>query len=211
MVGWWEGGMYLMQGLTNPSFSHFPGSPLRLPNGLELQYSLYILYIFLGKWDKKSLAQPKFGLALSNWAMDLSSPDLMSPGRPTDIGLQLGKACYPFSRYESRGGCFYYFFCFFTFIPVPLSSLTLSFISTISFLPFSRRRHKMTHKGWRVIKPQHNQSIRLSRHTADWSESMLVTRVVRMFSTWRDLYADSAHPEHLHSLVRNLAFYQCIL
>ena len=23
---------------------------------------------------------------------------LMSPGRPTDIGLQLGKACYPCSR-----------------------------------------------------------------------------------------------------------------
>ena len=58
--------------------------------------------------------------------------------------------------------CFY-FFCFFTFIPVPLSSLSLSFISSaissVSFLPFSGRRHKMTHKGWRVVKPQHNQSI----------------------------------------------------
>ena len=52
--------------------------------------------------------------------------------------------------------------CFFTFIPVPLSSLFLSFISsTISsvfFLPFSGRRHKMTHKGWRVVKPQINQN-----------------------------------------------------
>ena len=42
-----------------------------------------------------------------------------------------------------------YFFCFFTFIPVPLSSLSLSFISSaissVSFLPFSGRRHKMTH------------------------------------------------------------------
>ena len=41
--------------------------------------------------------------------------------------------------------------CFFTFIPVPLSSLSISFISStissISFLPFSGRRHKMTHKG----------------------------------------------------------------
>ena len=27
-----------------------------------------------------------------------------------------------------------------------------------SFLPFSGRRHKMIHKGWRVIKPQHMQS-----------------------------------------------------
>ena len=83
---------------------------------------------------------------------------LTSPGRPTDIGLQLGKACYPCSRW---GGCFY-FFCFFTFIPVPLSSLSLSFISStisfIFFLPFSGRQHKMTHKGWRVVKPQLNQS-----------------------------------------------------
>ena len=58
-----------------------------------------------------------------------------------------------------RGGMF--LFCFFTFIPVPLSSLSLSFISStlssISFLPFSGRRHKMTLKGWRVVKPQHNQ------------------------------------------------------
>ena len=51
---------------------------------------------------------------------------------------------------KGRGVCFY-FFCFFTFIPVPLSSLSLSFISStissIFFLPFSGRRHKMTHKG----------------------------------------------------------------
>ena len=61
---------------------------------------------------------------------------------------------------KGRGECFY-FFCFFTFIPVPLSSLFLSFISTISsisFLPSFGRWHKMTHKGWRVVKPQHNQS-----------------------------------------------------
>ena len=71
---------------------------------------------------------------------------------------------------KGRGECFY-FFCFFTFIPVSLSSLSLSFISStlssISFLPFSGRRHKMTLKGWRVIKPQHNQS---SRH--DSSKNM---------------------------------------
>ena len=45
--------------------------------------------------------------------------------------------------------CFY-FLCFFTFIPVPFSPLSLSFISStisfISFLPFSGRQHKMTHK-----------------------------------------------------------------
>ena len=41
----------------------------------------------------------------------------------------------------------------------PLVSLFLSFISSISVLPFSGRRHKMTHKGWCVVKPQKNQSV----------------------------------------------------
>ena len=61
---------------------------------------------------------------------------------------------------KGRRECFY-FFCFFPFIPVSLSSLPLSFISStmssIYFLPFSERWHKMTHKGWCVVKPQHNQ------------------------------------------------------
>ena len=51
---------------------------------------------------------------------------------------------------KGRGACLY-FFCFFAFIPVSLSSLSLSFISStissLSFLPFSGRRHKMTRKG----------------------------------------------------------------
>ena len=50
---------------------------------------------------------------------------------------------------KGRGGMF--LFLLFTFIPVPLSSLFLSFISStissVSFLPFYGRRHKMTHKG----------------------------------------------------------------
>ena len=62
---------------------------------------------------------------------------------------------------KGRRECFY-FFCFFLYIPVPLSFLCLSFIfstiSSISFLPFSGKRHNMTHKGWRVVKPQHDQS-----------------------------------------------------
>ena len=56
---------------------------------------------------------------------------LTSPGRPTDIGLQLGVACYPLFQVRVEGG-YFYFFCFFTFIPVPLSSLFISFISSIS-------------------------------------------------------------------------------
>ena len=51
---------------------------------------------------------------------------------------------------KGSGGC-YYFFCFFTFIYFLFSLLFLSFISStipyITFLPFSGRRHKMTHKG----------------------------------------------------------------
>ena len=64
---------------------------------------------------------------------------LASPGHPTDIGLQLGKACYLCSRLRVEGEC-YYFFCFFTFIPFLSSLLSHFFISsTISSisLPFS--------------------------------------------------------------------------
>ena len=32
-------------------------------------------------------------------------------------------------------------------------------ISSISFLPFSGRQHKMTHKGWYVVALQHNQTV----------------------------------------------------
>ena len=79
--------------------------------------------------------------------------------------LPFGQGLLSFWQARVEGKCFY-FFSFFTFIPVPLSSLSLSFISStissISFLPFSGRRHKMTHKGWRVVKPQHNQSVNQS-------------------------------------------------
>ena len=57
---------------------------------------------------------------------------------------------------KGRGGMFL-FLLFLHFHSVPLSSLSLSVISsTTSFLSFSGRQHKMTHKGWRVVKPQHN-------------------------------------------------------
>ena len=38
------------------------------------------------------------------------------------------------------------------FPPYPSLSFPLSL-----FLPFSGRWHKMTHKGWHVVKPQHNK------------------------------------------------------
>ena len=66
---------------------------------------------------------------------------LTSPGRPTDIGLQWAR---PSILVVGKGKCgMFLFFCFFTFILVPLSSLSLSFISStvssISFLPFPGR------------------------------------------------------------------------
>ena len=58
----------------------------------------------------------------------------------------------------------FYFFCFFSYIHFSLSPLSLFFISStissISLLPFSGRSHKMTHKGGRVVKPQHNPILR---------------------------------------------------
>ena len=56
--------------------------------------------------------------------------------------------------------CFY-FFCFFTVIHFHFSPVP-SLSSPISLLLFSWRQHKMTHKGWRVVKSQHNQSNSLS-------------------------------------------------
>ena len=73
--------------------------------------------------------------------------------------LTIGQGLLSLEQVRVEAECFY-FFCFFIFIPIPLSSLSLSFISSsISFLPFSRRRHKMTHNGLHVVQPQDNQSI----------------------------------------------------
>ena len=72
---------------------------------------------------------------------------LTSLGRPTDIGLQLGKTSLLQVRVE--GECFYFS------IPVPLSPLPLSFISStissIPFLPFSGRQQKMTPNQYNTI------------------------------------------------------------
>ena len=61
---------------------------------------------------------------------------------------------------KGRGGMFL-FLLFLHFHSCSSIFLFLSFISStvssITLLPFSGRRHKMTHKGWRVVKPQHNK------------------------------------------------------
>ena len=84
---------------------------------------------------------------------------LTSPGRPSDIGFQLGKACFPWSRKGKWGNVFIPSITSLSF----LFSFISSTISSISFLPFSGSRHKMTYKDWRVVKPLHNQSISRKR------------------------------------------------
>ena len=64
---------------------------------------------------------------------------------------------------KGRGGMFLFllflhFHSCSSFFPVPLF-LLLYYL--FSFLPFSGRRHKMTHKGWPVVKPQLNQILPL--------------------------------------------------
>ena len=47
-------------------------------------------------------------------------------------------------------------FLFPSFFPIPDFHL-LYYLFSFLFLPFCGRGHKMTHNGWRVVKPQHNQ------------------------------------------------------
>ena len=83
---------------------------------------------------------------------------------------------------NGRGEMFY-FFCFFTFIYVPLSSLSLSFIScTISLSHFSLSLGDDTKwpqkvQGWRVIKPQHNRS-----HTIE--AYLMYSYLIHMCNWW---------------------------
>ena len=76
--------------------------------------------------------------------------------------LTVGQGLLPLQQVWVEGECFNFFFVF-TFIHFPPFPLSLSFISStissISLLPFSGRWHKMTHKGWCVVNPQHNQYI----------------------------------------------------
>ena len=79
---------------------------------------------------------------------------LTSLVHPTDIGLQLGMACFLVAgkdRWSVSSPIFNFLF-------LPCHSLSSLLLSLLSLLPFSGRQHKMTHKGWRVIKPQHKQT-----------------------------------------------------
>ena len=57
----------------------------------------------------------------------------------------------------------------FLFLFLPCPSLSSFLLSLLSLLPFSGRWHKMTHKGWHIIKPQHNQNrIPLEAEFSSW-------------------------------------------
>ena len=94
------------RGLTNSSFNHLPSSPQHLENSLELQYYLYIRYIFLGKWNKKSLAQPRFGGVPGSWAMDLSGPanPRMEESISETQGWKCECSCVEYSKTENIFG-----------------------------------------------------------------------------------------------------------
>ena len=78
----------------------------------------------------------------------------------------------------------------FSFLPYPsLSSPLLSLFSL-----FSGRRHKMTHKGWRVVKPQHNQSIDMT--LLGWLDRKTSTQQIQICSphiTWQRLIIGNSH------------------
>ena len=76
---------------------------------------------------------------------------LTSPGRPTVIGLQLPRLAILVAGKGRVGNVFISSVSslsfLFLFLPCPAHSFISSTMSSISFLPFSGRRHKMTHKG----------------------------------------------------------------
>ena len=92
---------------------------------------------------------------------------LTSPGRQLILAYSWARPAILVVG-KGRGGMFLFllflhFHSCSSFFPAPLFHLLYSLfsptLSSISFLPFSGRRHKMTLKGWRVVKPQHNQKI----------------------------------------------------
>ena len=83
---------------------------------------------------------------------------LTSPGRQTDIGLQLVEACYPVAG-KGRGGCFISsvssLSLLFLFDPCP--SLLSIYLLSLLFSPFLRKTSQKDPQGLTVVKPQHNQ------------------------------------------------------
>ena len=88
-----------------------------------------------------SRARGNFGQRGDNWVRQKCRVSYVTGVSNWDW-LTVGQGLLSLQQVGVEGECFY-FFCFFPIIPVPLSTLFLSFISsTISFLAFSGRWHK---------------------------------------------------------------------
>ena len=72
--------------------------------------------------------------------------------------LTVGQGLLSLQQVRVEGGMFIFllFLHFHSFSFIRCPSLSFPLLSLL--LPFSGRRHKMTHKGWCVVKPQPNQS-----------------------------------------------------
>ena len=70
-----------------------------------------------------------------------------------------GQGLLSLQKVKVEGECFLFllFLLFHSFSFLPCPSLSSPLLSPVSLLPFSGRRHKMTRKCWRVVKPQLNQ------------------------------------------------------
>ena len=102
------------------------------------------------------------------------------------------------------------FLCFLSFFHFPLSSLSLSFISStissISFLRFSRRRHRMTHKELRVVKPQHNQKTLLWDARLKWVKLLHFPYMIKSTAQLNTLGRFSAIFYEINSLTSSFVF-----
>ena len=133
VAGKGRGGMFL--------FLHFHSCPSLLSFFHLLYYVFYLFSLSMG--DGGWVGMAKVSYVLFHWVVQL----ILACSWARLTILVAGKG---------RGGMFlfllflYFHSCFF---PVLISST----ISSVSFLPFSGRWHKMTHKGWHVIKPEHNK------------------------------------------------------
>ena len=117
--------------------------------GLMVNQMLHVSYMHIDSVMWGWLGKAKLLCILCHWGVQLILA--YSWARPAILAAGMG-----------RGGMFLFllflhFHSFSSFSLVLLFHLHyyLFYLSSISLLPFSERRHKMTHKGWRVIKPQH--------------------------------------------------------
>ena len=97
--------------------------------------------------------------------------------------LTFGQSLLSLQQVRVEGECFY-FFCFFTVIHFPFSPVPLfHLLYHLFYLFFAGRRDKMTHQGWRVVKPQHNQSFfqKVSQYCCETSIVHIQQRKVKYF------------------------------